>query len=493
MSERPRLSDATLGRLPAGVLRPRYDRSTVKPGIVHLGIGAFHRAHQAVASEAVLNGGARDWGIIAASLRKPDTHDALMPQDWLYTVSIREPAGERLQVIGAISDIVVAPHSPQRLLAAMADPAIRIVSLTVTEKGYCLDPASGALDPRHPDIMHDLAHPQTPRSAVGFLVAALAQRRARGAAPFTVLSCDNLPANGRSVKRALVQFAALQDERLAKHIEANVACPSTMVDRIVPATVDEDRARIAGMLGVDDAWPVVSEPFSQWVIEDEFPSGRPDWTLGGAEFVGDVAAYELMKLRLLNGAHSSLAYLGHLAGHETVADAANDPRFVAFLTRLWGEAVPSLPRGAGLDTTAYTRRLLSRFQNTAIRHRLLQIAMDGSQKLPQRLLGTITDNLAAGRPVGHLLLGVAGFCVYASGRDERGQTIEVHDPLAAELRMRLIDLRKAPEATAQRLVQMTALFGALGANPDFAAAFTTILSALVKNGVAAMLATQGRP
>ncbi|OQW52968.1 mannitol dehydrogenase family protein [Candidatus Raskinella chloraquaticus] len=488
MSERPRLSDATLARLPGDVERPRYDRRTVRPGIVHLGVGAFHRAHQAVATEAVLNAGAGEWGITAASLRSADTRDALMPQDGLYTVSVREPAGERLQVIGAISDVLVAPHSPQRLLAAMADPAIRIVSLTVTEKGYCLDPASGALDADHPDIVHDLAHGSAPRSVPGFLVAALATRRAEGVAPFTVLCCDNLPANGRTVKRAIGAFAALRDDRLARYIADDVACPSTMVDRIVPATVDEDRQRIARMLGVSDAWPVVSEPFSQFVIEDVFPGGRPDWTLGGAEFVNDVAPYELMKLRLLNGAHSCLAYLGYLAGHETVADATNDPRFTRFLARLWGEAAASLPERMQRDAGAYTSRLLARFQNTAIRHRLLQIAMDGSQKLPQRLLNTIRDNLAAGRPVDHLVLGVAGFCVYASGQDERGQAIDVRDPLAAEMKARLGDLRAAPDSAARRVLQVQALFGELGHEPAFAATFTRALSTLVRNGVKVMLA-----
>ncbi|MBX9618457.1 MAG: mannitol dehydrogenase family protein [Hyphomicrobiales bacterium] len=488
MNEQPRLSDATLARLPGDVERPRYERRTVRPGIIHLGVGAFHRAHQAVATEAVLNAGAREWGVLAASLRSADTRDALMPQDGLYTVSVREPGGERLQVIGAISDVLVAPHSPERLLAAMADPAIRIVSLTVTEKGYCLDPASGALDATHPDIVHDLAHGSAPRSAPGFLVAALAVRRAQGVAPFTVLCCDNLPANGRTVKRAISAFAALRDDRLARHIADDVACPATMVDRIVPATVDEDRRRIAELLGLSDRWPVVSEPFSQWVIEDVFPGGRPDWTLGGAEFVDDVAPHELMKLRLLNGAHSCLAYLGHLAGHETVADAANDPIFVAFLARLWCEAAASLPERMQRDAGAYTSRLLARFQNTAIRHRLLQIAMDGSQKLPQRLLNTIRDNLAAGRPVDHLVLGVAGFCVYASGQDERGQAIDVRDPLAAELKARLGDLRAAPEAAARRVLQMATLFGDLGREPAFVALFTRNLCALVRNGVRVMLA-----
>lgn len=421
-----RLSNATLAGLPAAVARPRYDRAAMTPGIVHLGIGAFHRAHQAVMTEAAIEAGGRDWGILGASLRSAETRDALAPQDGLYAVAVREPAGERLQVVGSVLGTFVAPEDPGALLAAMADPRIRIVSLTVTEKGYCHDPATGELVAAHPDIVHDLVHPHAPRSAVGFVVAALAERRRDGTSPFAVLCCDNLPSNGATVRKVVAGFADMLDPALGAHVRSDVAFPSTMVDRIVPATADEDRARISSALGLVDAWPVVTEPFTQWVIEDHFPAGRPAWERGGAEFVGSVAPYEAMKLRMLNGAHSSLAYLGALAGHETVADAANDPRFVAFLQRFWAEVAPSLQTAPGLDAGAYARRLLERFQNRAIRHRLLQIAMDGSQKLPQRLLGTIRDNRAAGQPIGELALGVAAFLRFMATRQP-----DVRDPLAA--------------------------------------------------------------
>jgi fructuronate reductase len=452
------LSNATLATLPVAVARPAYDRSKVTPGIVHLGIGAFHRAHQAVMTDAVLAGDT-SWGIVTASLRSPDTRDALAPQDGLYTVATLAPGGEQRRVIGAILDIMVAPEDPERLIAAMADPRIRIVSLTVTEKGYCHDPATGALNEAHPDVVHDLAHPATPRSAPGFLLAAIARRRQNGVAPFTVLCCDNLPSNGHTVHRVLARLAELMDPALGNYVRDNVACPSTMVDRIVPATTDADRTRVSEALGVADAWPVMAEPFIQWVIEDDFPQGRPRWELAGAEFVRDVAPFELMKLRLLNGAHSSLAYLGLAMGHEFVFQASADARLARFLTGLWAEARPPLPPPEGTDLAFYCGRLLERFRNPAIRHRLAQIAMDGSQKLPQRLLGTARDNLAAGRPVRHVARAVAAFALHASGIDGAGKPIEVRDPMAARMAQALDGVRRDPAQALGRFFAITAIFG----------------------------------
>ncbi len=346
-----RLSNATLGSLPGYIGRPGYDPSALRAGIVHLGLGAFHRAHQAVYTEAVLRDGDLRWGITAASLRSPAMRDALAPQDGLYTVAVRGN-GEHLSVVGAIKRILVAPEDPSALIAAMAHPATEIVSLTVTEKAYCHDPATGTLDEAHPDILHDLAHPEAPRSALGFLAAGLARRRADGLRPFTVLCCDNLPANGRTVHRLLSRYAALLDrarERgLAAFIAAEVACPDTMVDRIVPATTDADRGAISSALGMDDAWPVVTEPFSQWVVQDRFSLNRPAWEAAGVTLVDDVAPYEAMKLRMLNASHSALAYLGYLAGAETVADAMALPGLAEFAGRVMDEAVPTLP--GGLDT-----------------------------------------------------------------------------------------------------------------------------------------------
>ena len=359
------LSNKTLGDLPAAIIRPTYDRSLLQPGILHLGIGAFHRAHQAVYTDTVLGSGDLRWGIVGASLRSAETRDALAPQDGLYTVAARDGADELLRVIGSSAGLVVAPESPEALLAAMTRPEVKIISLTVTEKGYCHAPASGTLDDAHPDVRHDLATPGSPRTAIGFIVEAIARRRAAGHAPFTLLSCDNLPANGRTLKQVATRFAELRDPDLGRFVADEIASPSTMVDRIVPATTDADRAAIAERLGLADAWPVMTEPFSQWVIEDDFPAGRPEWEQAGATFVKDVDAYELMKLRLLNGSHSTLAYLGYLAGHETVAAAMAGPGFAELIKGLMDDEVsPTLPPLPGIDLAAYKADLIARFRNS---------------------------------------------------------------------------------------------------------------------------------
>ncbi|MGX9966797.1 mannitol dehydrogenase family protein [Roseomonas sp. F4] len=479
----PRLSEATLHLLPGAVARPGYDRAAVTPGIVHLGLGAFHRAHQAVMTEAVLAAGARDWGIVAASLRSPETRDALAPQDGLFTFALREDKAQQLQVIGALRGLHVAPEDPEALLAALAAPATRIVSLTVTEKGYCHDPASGALDEAHPDIRHDLAAPHSPRSAPGFLVEALRRRRAAGTPPFTVLSCDNLPANGATARAITARLATLRDPELGAWVAESVAFPCTMVDRIVPATTAEDRAGIESALGLQDAWPVLGERFCQWVIEDHFPSGRPDWAIGGASFTADVAPFEVMKLRLLNGAHSALAYLGYLAGHETVADAANDPAFAGFLDGLWREIRPHVAAPPGVDLADYCTRLVGRFRNRALRHRTWQIAMDGSQKLPQRLLDTVRHALAAGQPIDHLALSVAAWMRYVMGVDEAGAAIDVRDPLLPRLRLACAPGPAESAAVVQRLFAISAIFGDdLPRQPTFQRAVEDALRRLIEGG-----------
>jgi fructuronate reductase len=478
-----RLNDTTLADLPSGIERPQYDRSAVTTGIVHLGVGAFHRAHQAVYTDDIL---ARDprWGIVAASLRSPDTYDALDPQNGLYTVSVRSREGEYLRVIGAIRKVIVAPQAVDDLLDALADPQTRIVTLTVTEKGYCHDPATGMLNEKHPDVVHDLAYLRAPKSAPGFIIEALRRRRAAGVPPFTVLTCDNLPSNGRTVKRVLTRFAELVDPDFGRFVAEEVSCPSTMVDRIVPATGDDDRERIAGALGVADAWPVVTEPFTQWVIEDRFPQGRPAWEEAGAEFVTDVEPYEHMKLRLLNGSHSTLAYLGYLSGYETVADTMADPAFVRLVEGLMDEEVtPTLHMPPGADLASYKRALVERFKNPALRHRTWQIAMDGSQKLPQRLLGTVRDRLRDGAPIGRLALGVAAWMRYVTGSDESGAPIDVRDPMAARLREIADRAGGSAERLAGGLFEVREIFGDdLPGDPRFTGAVTAALAQLYAKG-----------
>ncbi len=427
-----RLSDGTLANLPRAVLRPAYDRTSIKAGIVHLGIGAFHRAHQAVYVDECLAAGETGWGIIGASLQSTSTRDALGPQDGLYTLAQRGNDSEILRVIGSVLSVMVAPQDPDALLDALSDPAIRIVTLTITEKAYLRD-AAGNLDRNHPGVAADLANSASPKTALGFLVEALARRRAAGVAPFTVLSCDNLPANGRTLHRLLIQFAALRDSGLERHVAEDVACPSSMVDRIVPSTTDADRERVSSALGVEDTWPVMTEPFSQWVIEDRFPSGRPAWERFGVTMVRDVGPFEHMKLRLLNGAHSSIAYLGLLSGHETVAASFGDPAIRKFVDGLWAEAIATLPKDAGLDPQTYVGQLAERFSNTALAHRTAQIANDGSQKLPQRIIATAIDRLDAGLSASHLMLAVAAWVRACELRGASLPTGHFTDPLDARL------------------------------------------------------------
>ncbi len=406
-----------------------------KIGIVHLGPGAFFRSHVAIyIAEAMAKSGG-DWGILAASLQSPPTRDALRPQGFAYTALEAGPDGDSTRVIESVVDMIVAPENPQGLINAMADPAVKIVTLTVTEKGYCHSPATGELNFSHPDIVHDLANAH-PRSAPGFLARALAKRKVLGHAPFTVLTCDNLPHNGRVAKTVVTSLARAIDPQLAHWIETHGFFPATMVDRIVPATKPEDIERVSNLTGLHDAAPVIHEPFRQWVVEDNFVNGaRPDLADVGVELVLDVAPYELMKLRMLNGTHSSLAYLGYLAGHETISEATADPVFANFVIHLWtNEIAPSFTPPPGVDVQAYASSLLARYRNPAIRHRTWQIAMDGSQKLPQRILGTISDNLKAGRKNPGLCLAIAAWMRYIGGVDEKGAEIEVKDPLSSQLR-----------------------------------------------------------
>ncbi|TPM05023.1 mannitol dehydrogenase family protein [Mesorhizobium sp. B2-3-10] len=455
-----RLSNRMAQALPAKVAAPRYDRGAITPGIVHLGVGAFHRAHQAAYIDECLAAGETDWGISGVSLRSAETRDALAPQDGLYTLAVRGSGGEKLHVIGSIGSLLVAPEDPEAVLAVLADPRTRIVTLTITEKAY-LRAAGGGLDAAHADIVHDLANPRTPKTAHGFLTEALARRRGAGTPPFTVLCCDNLPANGATLHRLLIEFATLRDASassagnagMADHIASHVAFPSSMVDRIVPATTDADRARIAGELGIDDAWPVMTEPFRQWVIEDDFPTGRPAWEKFGVTMVGDVAPFEDMKLRLLNGAHSGIAYLGLLCGHATVDSAFADPAIRLFVDALWQEAITTLPDDAGLDPSAYTAELAERFSNTALAHRTAQIANDGSQKLPQRIIASAVECLEAGTELVHLTLVVAAWIAACAARGKTLPEGHFTDPLDAPMTA-LLDQQLPANETATAVFDM---------------------------------------
>jgi fructuronate reductase len=479
------LSRAALSSLPASVAVPRYDPDPVPVGIVHLGIGAFHRAHQAVYTDDALALAGGAWGICGVSLRSADVRDRMNPQDGLYTVVEKARTGVSYRVIGSVREVLYRGDQLDAILARMVAPATRIVSLTITEKGYCHDPASGELNFAHPDVVHDLTVPEDPVSAVGLVVLALDRRRAAGAGPLTVLCCDNLPHNGRLVESMVTAYARERDPALAAWIAANVGFPSTMVDRIVPATTESDLADVDRALGLLDAAPVVCEPFRQWVLAGDFVAGRPAWERGGAQFVADVAPFEAMKLRLLNASHSMFAYLGFLAGHETIWQVAAQPDFAELMRGLMEEATPTLALPADVDLPAYKAALVERFGNPALPHRTQQIAMDGSQKLPQRLLGTVRDNLAAGRPIDRAALAAAGWMRYVSGVDEAGREIKVSDPLAADFARVAAAHHGDPAALARGLLGLTAIFGTdLPADPRFVGPVTRWLAALFADGAA---------
>lgn len=503
-----RLTPAHLAALPLEVARPMYDRDALRVGIVHLGLGAFARAHLAAVNEAALHaggggGGDLAWGICGVSLRQADTRDALAPQAGLYTLALRsaDATGREQQqatVIGCLLEMLVAPEDPPAVLARIAHADTRIVSVTVTEKGYCHDPASGRLNLQHPDIVHDLAQPLLPRSTIGFLVWGLQQRRAAGRGPITLMSLDNLPSNGHLLRGMVLAFARQVDPALATWIETLCAFPCSMVDRIVPRTTDQDRRDVAQALGLHDAWPVLGEPYLEWVVEDQFAAGRPDWAAGGARFVAEAAPFETLKLRTVNGAHSALAYLSVMAGWATVDEAMAQPALKAYLAALMqDEIVPTLPPLPGLDLARYQQRLLQRFENPALKHQTRQIAMDGSQKLPQRLLDTVRARLAADLPIGKLALAVAAWLHFLRGVDEAGLRYDIQDPMAAELAQRYAQAELAAEcsgpgpaamlAWTETLTDVVAVFGDLGADPRFVQAVSQAAHALRSQGVGGAL------
>ncbi|WP_227268557.1 mannitol dehydrogenase family protein [Roseobacter weihaiensis] len=457
------------------------------PGLVHLGPGAFFRAFNAVYTDDVMAAEGGPWGIIAVSLQSARAAEALGPQGGVYTSVTLGPDATDVRVIEAISRVITAPEDPVAVVQAMADPQIRIVSLTVTEKGYCHHPSTGALRRDAPEIRHDLAHPDHPKTAPGFIVAALAKRRAEGLRPFTVLSCDNLPDNGAMLRRIILEFARLRDPALAGWIEREGRFPATMVDRITPATTPQDVDRLAAQTGYVDLACVQHEAFRQWVIEDDFVDGvRPAWDRAGAQFVTSVAAHEMMKLRCLNGTHSALAYLGYLAGHETISETVAEQCFATLCEKLWSEEIiPTVPQPEGEDLPAYVQALLARYRNPAIRHRTWQIAMDGSQKLPQRILGTIMDRRDAGQGAPGLCLVVAAWMRYVGGTDEEGARIDVRDPLAERLKA-ASDAASDPAEKVAALLAFAEVFPTeLTDDARFFSAVTAAYADLVKNGARA--------
>jgi fructuronate reductase len=482
-----RLDSTTLAGLVPALGRPRYERAVAQVGIVHLGLGAFHRAHQAIYTDDALAAQPGDWGIAGVSLRSADARERLAPQDGLYTSIEKSPAGIARRIIGSVREALFLGDQRARIHALLAAPQTHIVTLTVTEKGYCHDPATGRLNVQHAEIAHDLMNPDSPISVVGLLVYALERRRATHGAPLSVLCCDNLPQNGALLEGLVVNLANERDPALAAWIGEHAAFPSTMVDRIVPATTERDMAENDAALGVTDRSPVVHEPYIQWVIEDRFATPRPAWEAGGAQLVREVEPFEKMKLRLLNASHSAFAYLGFLAGYEYIYEVAAQPAFVRYMRRFMAEEVtPTLHVPPGVDLPAYRDALVARFANPALPHRTQQIAMDGSQKLPQRILATVRENLAAGRQVALATLAVAGWMRYVTGVDEAGRPIKVSDPLAARCAAIAQSAQGDPHALAHRLIGLREIFDEdLHNEPRFVEPVARWLTQLYAKGAAA--------
>jgi mannitol 2-dehydrogenase len=432
-----KLNVSSLNKLASTIETPSYDRRQVTDGIIHIGVGGFHRAHQAVYMDDLLQKNAgSEWGICGVGLLAHDTgiRDALRSQDCLYTLVERSAAGDQARVIGSIVEFLFALDDPEAVIEKMASAQTRIVSLTITEGGYFIDQGTGEFQEDHPLIIHDLAHPDRPECAFGYLLEALHRRRQRGIKPFTVLSCDNVQGNGDVTRKVLLRFAELRDVSLKDWLAENGAFPNCMVDRITPATTDADRTLVREAFSIEDAWPVVTEPFRQWVIEDRFCNGRPPFEKVGIQMTPDVHPYETMKLRLLNASHSAMGYLGYLAGFEYIYEIMADPQFRKYIRDLMNEEVtPILKPVPGVDLDEYKETLIERFANPTVKDQASRICLDGSAKMPKFILPSIREQLARGGSVKKLSLAVASWCRYAAGTDEQGKPIEIQDPMADEL------------------------------------------------------------
>jgi mannitol 2-dehydrogenase len=472
--------------LPADRGALRADRRAVlAPAVVHIGIGGFHRAHQAVYLDDLARCGHRDWGEIGVGLRSPAMRDALAPQDWLFTVVERGRHGDTARIVGSMTGYLYAPDDPQAVLKVLADARTRLVTLTITGNGYPVGP-DGCFLAGDPGVRADLAQPRQPVTAFGYLVAALARRRAAGLPAFTVLSCDNLPDNGAAARTAVLGMARSQDPALAAWIEEHACFPGSMVDRITPQTSSEGRRLVAERFGIADRWPVITEPFTQWVIEDRFSCGRPPLEDVGVQFVDDVGPYKLLKTRLLNGGHSALGYLGFLnGGYETTSDAMANPVIADYLAVLMRQEIAGLlPEVPGVDVDAYQRTLLERFANPRISDQLTRLCGRGSTKMPAYLLPSLAEARRQGRPAALLTLAVAAWCRYLRGVDRNGAPIDIRD----SLRHLLQPLAARAAGDLRPLLRQRAIFGELGDDAEFVRALERAVRDIDEYGPAAAIA-----
>jgi mannitol 2-dehydrogenase len=474
-----KLSAAALSRLPAGVAAPKYQRSDLRAGIVHIGVGNFHRAHQAVYLDDLFNAGRdHDWAIVGAGVRDPDVtiREKLKEQDWLTTVVEQEADTTRVHVTGSMIDFV-KPYDTAALLDALSAPNIRIVSLTVTEGGYYISPATQHFDPAHPDVVYDSQHPEAPKTAFGLIAAGLKRRRAVGIAPFTVMSCDNIPGNGHVTENAVAGLAERADPELARWIRADVAFPNSMVDRITPATTDRERAILREKCGLEDNWPVFCEEFRQWVVEDKFPAGRPALETVGVTFTSDVSPYELMKIRILNGGHAAIAYPAGLLDIHFVHEAMADEQMTK------SEVQPVVPPPPNTSLDDYRELIARRFANPKIGDTIQRLCFDGSNRQPKFILPTLGDRLKAGGSFWGLALVSALWCRYCYGETESGKPIAPNDPSWKQLQEAAKSARSDPVA----FLQLRHIFGDLSGNPNYVRAFSDALSALWARGVRSTL------
>jgi len=471
-----------LSELPSGVERPRYDRSAVTASIVHFGVGGFHRAHQAMYLDGLLAEGETRWGICGIGVLQSDRamRDALEDQDHLYTLVQKHSDGRyEARVIGSIVDYLYAPDDPEAVIARLADPATEIVSLTITEGGYAISDVTGHFDPEAPEVAPDLVPGATPRSVFGLVVAGLARRREAGARPFTIVSCDNLPGNGALAREAFVTFARRQDPALGDWIDSEVRFPNSMVDRITPVTTDDDREALTERFGITDRWPVVCEPFTQWVLEDSFCGARPPLERVGVQLVSDVAPYELMKLRLLNASHQGLCYFARLCDYTYVHEAAQDPLFQSFLRQYMdAEATPTLDPVPGVDLAAYKAELIERFSNPEIRDTVARLCAESSDRIPKWLLPVVRIQLQRGGPVRLSAAIVASWARYARGVDEHGAPIEIVD----RRREQITELAARAESDPLAFISNRDLFGDLAEHRPFVDAYLETLAALDERG-----------
>ncbi len=483
MKEAVLLKQENLDLLADTIVRPTYERSKLTAGIVHIGVGGFHRSHEAFYTDALMNKtGILDWGICGVGLREADRgmQDILKKQDYLYALIVKHPDGKvETRVIGSIIDFMLSVDDPMAVIDRMAHEDTRIVSLTITEGGYNFNPATGEFNFDNPDVQHDLANPENPSLVFGYLTAALKKRRAAGGLPFTIQSCDNVQHNGDMTKKMLLAFAGKQDPELAKWIDGNVCFPNAMVDRITPVTTPADIELLKTGFGIRDAWPVTCEPFCQWVIEDNFSSGRPAWEKVGAQFVPDVTPYEKMKIRLLNAGHSVLGLLGSIHGHETIDSAVSDPLFAQYLRAFMDrEATPVLDTVEGIDLEAYKDSLIERFGNPNIKDSLARICLESSAKLPKFLISTIHENLAADGSIKYATLVIAAWCLYSDkGLSRHGEELDIVDEMKDELHVAAMGTEDDPLS----FLRLESIFGDLAENKRFTALYSEMVKAIYEN------------